>query len=102
MDPSDSQKNLPVVPAESGIEYTVEYLSEITGIERQKILLYREEGMIAAADPDASKFDDQALHTLRRIEHLRQSCEMNLSGLKILASLLDEVEALRAELRARR
>ena len=40
--------------------------------------------------------------TSLRIEALRETCEMNLSGLKMLTQLLDEVEQLRQELRARR
>ena len=54
-------------------------------------------------DPAARPaFDDEAVHTLRRIDHLRSTCEANLSGLKLILDLLDEVERLQTELRAKR
>lgn len=76
--------------------YTLEVLAEITGISTQTIVEYKEHGIIR---PD---FDDETVRRLRRIEHLRESCEMNLNGLKLLSTLLEEVDALREELRTRR
>jgi DNA-binding transcriptional MerR regulator len=76
--------------------YTLEVLAEITGISTQQIVQYQEHGLIHP------RFDDETVRLLRRIEHLRETCEMNLSGLKLLTRLLDEVELLRGELRARR
>ena len=60
------------------------------------IVQYQEHGIIR---PD---FDDETVRTLRRIEALRETCEMNLRGLKLLTQLLDEIEQLRQELRVRR
>lgn len=79
--------------------YTLEILAEITGVSTQTILHYQEQGIIRHRGPD---FDDEAVHTLRRIEHLREACDLNMSGLKLLAGLLEDVERLRNELRARR
>ena len=76
--------------------YSLEILAETTGVSTQLIVQYQEHGII---HPD---FDDDTVRTLRRIEALRESCEMNLRGLKLLTQLLDEVEQLRQELRARR
>lgn len=76
--------------------YTLEVLAEITGVTTQTIVQYQEHGLIRP------EFDDETIRALRRIEHLRESCEMNLAGLKLLTGLLDEVEQLREELRARR
>lgn len=101
MNPSPHEDELPVVEAETEAEYSVEYLSEITGVSRQTILLYREQGILSPLASDPSVFDDRALYLLRRIEHLRDTCGVNLSGLKLLASLLQEVEELRTELRRR-
>lgn len=81
--------------------YTLEILAEITGLPEQTILLYREHGIIRPLSDEELKFDDEAVRVLRRIEHLRESCEMNLNGLKLLSSLLEEVEHLRAQLRTR-
>jgi len=76
--------------------YTLAILAEITGVSTQTIVLYQEHGLIR---PD---FDDETVRALRRIEHLRETCELNLAGLKLLTSLLEEVEQLRSELRTLR
>jgi DNA-binding transcriptional MerR regulator len=76
--------------------YTLEILAQTTGVSTQTIVLYQEHGIIR---PD---FDDDTLRKLRRIEALREACEMNLHGIKLLTQLLDEVEQLRHELRSRR
>jgi DNA-binding transcriptional MerR regulator len=73
--------------------YTLEILAETTGVSTQTIVQYQEHGLLRP------EFDDETLRTLRRIEHLRETCEVNLTGLKLLTQLLDEVEQLRAELR---
>jgi DNA-binding transcriptional MerR regulator len=76
--------------------YTLEILAGITGVSTQTIVQYQEHGLIH------SQFDDETVRALRRIEHLRETFEMNLGGLKLLTHLLDEVEQLRQERRTRR
>lgn len=76
--------------------YTVEVLSEMTGISRQSIVQYEEHGLIHP------QFDDDTVRILRRMEHLRESYGMSFSGVKLITTLLEEVERLRADLRARR
>lgn len=44
-------------------------------------------------------FDVECLRQLRRIEHLRTSCEVNDTGLKLILDLLHETECLREERR---
>lgn len=73
--------------------YTLEVLAEITGIETTTLIQYQEHGIIRPA------FDDETVRRLRRAEHLRETCEMNLEGLKLLTHLLEEVEQLREQLR---
>jgi DNA-binding transcriptional MerR regulator len=94
----------PARPAEPEAVYTLEIVAQLTGLSSQTILEYREQGLIApvaegaAAEP---QFDDEALRTLRRIEHLRSACGMNLPGLKLVLGLLDELDRLRSEIRSR-
>jgi DNA-binding transcriptional MerR regulator len=76
--------------------YTLEMVAEITGVSSQTILHYQENGLLRSPE-----FDDETLHTLRRIDYLRSTCEANLTGLKLMLDLLDQVEHLQAELRAR-
>ncbi len=79
--------------------YTLEILSNITGISTQTILHYQEHGIIR---PSGAHYDDETIRSLHRIDYLRDTCELNLNGLKLLTALLGEVEHLRAELRERR
>jgi len=85
--------------------YTLDVVVELTGVSRQTILHYQEQGLvapIAASGPGLKKFNDDALRALRRIEHLRTRYEMNLRSLKLTLNLLEELERLRAHLRSRR
>ncbi len=93
------QPEPPLPEPESGASYTLEILAEISGASTETILHYQEHGLIRAR---GAHFDDEALRAVRRMEHLRETCGLNYSGQRLLADLLDEVERLRAELRARR
>jgi DNA-binding transcriptional MerR regulator len=87
---------------ENGTAYSLEILSELTGVSTQTILQYQEHGLIQSSSEGDPHYTDDTLRLLRRVEHLRELCEPNLTGLKMLTMLLDEVESLRAELRVRR
>jgi DNA-binding transcriptional MerR regulator len=87
---------------ENGTAYSLDILAELTGVSTQTILQYHEHGLIRATHKENLQFTDEDVRTLRRIERLRELCETNLAGLKIMTQLLDEVERLREELRARR
>jgi len=81
--------------------YTLDIVAELTGVSTKTILHYQEQGLIHPAG-SAGDFDDETVHTLRRIEHLRLTSEANLTGIKLILELLDEVDRLRTALRARR
>ena len=81
--------------------YALDIVAELTGVSSQTILHYQDQGLIRPA-ASTGRFDDETVHTLRRIEHLRQTSEANLTGIKLILELLDEVERLKAALRARR
>jgi DNA-binding transcriptional MerR regulator len=84
--------------------YTLEIVSELSGVDSSTILHYVETGLLSTtptAPEDDSRFDDEALRTLRRIEHLRATFAMNEDGLRMTLELLGEVERLRAALRER-
>jgi DNA-binding transcriptional MerR regulator len=92
----------PASHPEHQASYSLEILSEISGVSQTVILEYQQHGLLRAQPGDTSAFTDDTVHALRRLEHLREVCSPNLTGLKLLAQLLDEVERLRAELRFRR
>jgi MerR family transcriptional regulator/heat shock protein HspR len=105
MFPDNTSTSPPDAGVESCAPYTLDIVAALTGVSSQTIVHYREEGLISAlpeSAPESPCFDDEALRTLRRIEHLRSSCEVNLSGLKLILRLLDEIDQLRSQLSLRR
>lgn len=95
---------LPTYEPDSGTTYTLRVVAELTGVSSTMILHYQEHGLVVPvsdARADDPRFDDQALRALRRIDYLRSACGVNVSGLKLLLGLMDEVDRLRAELRHR-
>lgn len=88
---------LPLYEPDADATYQLDIVAQLTGISSQTILHYQEQGLIRNAD-----LDDEAVHTLRRIEHLRQTCEANISGLKLIIDLMDQVERLKSQLRLKR
>ncbi len=87
---------------ESGSVYTLETVEKITHISRDRIVLYYQYGLVspvAAADTPDPVFDDEAIHKLRRIAYLLAHYDVNSDGLRLLSSLLNEVERLREEVR---
>jgi hypothetical protein len=85
--------------------YTLDVLCELVGVSPRTVLHYQEHGLIVPAGTRgaaASRFNDETLRTLRRIEHLRARYEMNLRSLKFTLALLRELEQLREDLRSLR
>jgi MerR family transcriptional regulator/heat shock protein HspR len=75
--------------------HTLEVFARISGVDAETILHYQEQGLIRPLPDSTDQFDDEALRTLRRIEHLRETCGVNEAGLRLILDLLDEVEQLR-------
>ena len=93
--------DLPIYEPDADATYQLEIVAQLTGLSSQAILRYQEHGLIHPAG-NPREFDEEAVHTLRRIEHLRQTCETNISGLKLILDLMNQVERLQSELRSRR
>lgn len=91
------ENEVPLYEPEEQTSYSLEMVAEITGVSSQTILHYQENGLLRS-----TTFDDEAVHTLRRIDYLSTLCETNLTGLKLILDLVDQVEHLQAELRAKR
>lgn len=101
-DPSSHDAALPIYGEEPDVYYSVEVIAELAGVQPQTVLHYQERGFIRPVSRDAADaalFDAECLRQLRRIEHLRATCEMNDAGLKLILNLLHEVEGLREERR---
>ena len=84
------------------ITYSIEEAARLAQVPRRLIAVYFRFGLVSpAADPDIDGwyFDDQGIRTLRQIERLRNSLGMNLTAVKLVLELTQEVERLRQEVR---
>ncbi len=80
--------------------YSIEMVEKITHLERERIVLYQHYGLVRAVpEKGALHFDEAAVLRLRRIAFLLSEYELNEAGVRHFASLLDEVERLREEVR---
>jgi len=97
-----SSDDSPVIEPAQGATYTIDVIAQLTGVSSQTILFYQERGLLdaASATPVGERtFDDDALRTIRRLEHLRTELELKEPALHLIATLLAEVERLRDEAR---
>jgi DNA-binding transcriptional MerR regulator len=82
--------------------YSLDAAAHLAGVPRRSILIYCRAGLVRPViQPPygVMEFTEQAIHTVRQIEHLRTVHDADLAMLKTMFELLDEVERLRAELR---
>jgi DNA-binding transcriptional MerR regulator len=89
----------------SAAVYTIESAAHLAQVPRRMVLVYCKHGLVSPAEAEASigyRFDGAAIRSLRRMEELRTRDGINLAGLKMVLSLMGEIEALRARLGARR
>ena len=82
--------------------YSLDAAAHLAGIPRRSLLIYCRAGLVRPVfQPPygVMAFSEEAIHTVRRIEHLRLLHGIDLAWLKTVFDLLDEVERLRAALR---
>jgi len=81
--------------------YSLDATAHLAGVSRRSILIYCRTGLVRpVVQPPygVMEFTEEAIYTLRHIEHLRTVHGLDLAWIKTLFDLLDEVERLRAEL----
>ncbi len=102
-DPSPPAGDSPVYHVETDTRYSIEVIAELAGVHPKTVLHYQEQGFIRPTTTDTpgetALFDIECLRQLRRIEHLRATCQVNDTGLKLILDLLHEIECLREERR---
>ena len=84
------------------VVYTIEAAERLTHVPRRMIAVYCRYGFISpvgAPEFGGYYFSFEGIRTLRRIEYLRSVCGINLTGIKLIQQLMDEVERLRTEAR---
>ena len=82
--------------------YSLEEVAELVPVSRRWIALYCRHGVIAPLKPAAEEawsFNEEALRLLRQAEYLRTVHGLNVSAIRMMFDLRDEVERLRRELR---
>ena len=93
---------LVVFQPEPNILYGLDAAAHLAGVPRRSLLIYCRAGLVQAVfqQPNgAMAFTDEAIYTVRRLEHLRAIHNNNdLSWLNTIMELENEVEYLRAEL----
>ena len=84
------------------IFYSLEAASHLTGVHADMLTHYCRIGLLGEArvQPDAElTFDDDALYTIRRIEHFRRQHGVNLSALPLVCAMAEALGRQAAELR---
>jgi DNA-binding transcriptional MerR regulator len=106
-----SKRFIPDSPPSQAIElfqpkpnvlYSLDEAAHLVGVPRRSILIYCRAGFVRpVVQPPygVMEFTEEAIYTMRRIEHLRTVHNLDLAWLKTMFDLLDEVERLRTELR---
>jgi len=102
-----SDSNLPSAdpldsPDGEDLLYTLDVIAELAGVDATTVIRYHEQGFLRPVPPAGAgdlRFDAEGLRQLRRMEHLRAACGVNEAGLRLILSLLGEVEELRGEIR---
>ena len=89
-------------PDPHGEIHDLETAAALSGMPPEWILKlhgWRLTGIAVTPDPSRVEFDLSSILRLRRIESLRQDCRLGTESLRLVAELLDRLEAAELELR---
>lgn len=84
---------------DSSAVYTIDAAAHLAQVPRHLILVACKHRVIEPQqDPynGAYYFDAEAIRTLRQVGYLHQQCGVNMTGIRIILGLMNEVERLRA------
>jgi DNA-binding transcriptional MerR regulator len=84
------------------VVYTLDVTAHLAGVPRRSILAYYRAGLVRPVfQPPygVMTFTEEAIYTVRRIEHVRTARGADVALIKTVFDLVDEVERLRAEVR---
>lgn len=82
--------------------YSLDVAAHLAGITRRALLIYCRAGLVRPVFQSPygmMVFSEEAIHVVRRIEHVRTTQTTDLALLKTMFDLLEEVDRLRSELR---
>ena len=83
---------------------TVKDLSRMCAVDERHIVEFVEEGVLSVVEVNTTEwhFSGSALRRARLALRLEHDLELNLAGVALALELMDELESLRRELKARR
>src|SRR5271167_4573270 len=88
---------------DESVVLTLEELSQICAVDQSHIMEFVEEGILNVVDMRTQwHFSGAALRRARMAVRLERDLELNLAGVALALDLLEELERLRRELKARR
>lgn len=99
---SDTSFALELFQPKPDMFYSLDTAAHLAEVPRRSLLLYCRAGLIQPViQPPYGviEFTEEAIYAVRRIEHLRTLHGLDMSMIKILFELLDEVQRLRTEVR---
>jgi DNA-binding transcriptional MerR regulator len=104
MKTDDENQKTAIEPIEldPNVVYPIKITAEIVNAPQHIILVYCRHGIISpVGDPETEGyfFDAKTIHLLRRLEYLRNESEINMTGIRHIVELANEVKRLRAEIR---
>ena len=82
------------------VAYSIDDAAHLARVPRHLILVCCKHGLISPhIDPGSGRysFDVIGIRTLQRIGYLHADCGVNLTGIRIIIGLMDEVERLKTE-----
>jgi chaperone modulatory protein CbpM len=101
---SSEDQALPGAIFEESAVLTVRDLSRLCAVDERHIVEFVEEGVLTVVEVDTTEwhFSGAALRRARVALRLERDLELNLAGVALALELMDELEYLRRELKARR
>lgn len=99
---STSSLALELFQPDPNVFYSLEDAVHLAGVSRRSFLVYCRVSLVRPVfQPPygVMEFSEEAIYTVRRMEHLRTVHRSDLAWLNTVIKLLDKVERLHAELR---
>jgi chaperone modulatory protein CbpM len=86
---------------EDEVEFTFVELCRVSGASEEQLTMWISEGAFEprGARPEEWRFSGAALRRVRTANRLARDLEINAAGIALALDLLDEIDALRAQLK---
>ena len=100
--PITSVHALEIYEPHPNVLYSLEATAHLARVPRRSVLIYCRAGLLRPVfqpPHGVMGFTEEAIYAIRRIEKLRAVHSMDVSCIKTMFDLLDEVERLRTEIR---